>query len=89
LRPALSLFALRPSAIPVTRNSTDAATGCGTPSQWYYHRAGIAPDRLSRTEVPIRGRDQAMTVCTVTEPALLASLLDDQPGQSGAELISA
>jgi len=39
--------------------------------------------------VSIRDRDQAMTVCTVTEPALLASLLDDQAGQSGADLISA
>src|SRR4051812_16533374 len=58
-------------------------------SEEVYHRAGIAPDRLSRTEVSIRGRDQAMTVCMVTEPALLTSLLDDQAGQSGAELISA
>jgi adenylate cyclase len=47
-------------------------------SQEVYVRAGIPSDRLSRTEVSIRGRDQAMTVCTVTEPALLASLLDEQ-----------
>src|SRR5437763_6612803 len=31
-----------------------------------YQRAGIPPDRLARTEVSIRGRDQAMTVCTVS-----------------------
>jgi adenylate cyclase len=47
-------------------------------SEEVYSRAGIPPDRLSRTEVSIRGRDQAMTVCTVTDPALLASLLDEQ-----------
>ncbi|MEA2892589.1 MAG: adenylate cyclase, partial [Bradyrhizobium sp.] len=47
-------------------------------SEEVYNRAGIPPDRLSRTEVSIRGRDQAMTVCTVTDPALLASLLDEQ-----------
>jgi adenylate cyclase len=47
-------------------------------SEEVYRRAGIAPDRLARTEVSIRGRDQAMTVCTVSEPALLASLLDEQ-----------
>ena len=47
-------------------------------SEEVYRRAGIAPDRLERTEVSIRGRDQAMTVCTVSEPTLLASLLDEQ-----------
>ena len=56
-------------------------------SEEVYNRAGISPDRLSRTEVSIRGRDQAMTVCTVTEPALLASLLDEQehPGRQPNE----
>ena len=39
--------------------------------------AGLPTDRLTRTEVSIRGRDQPMTVCTVSEPALLASLLDE------------
>src|SRR5258705_4918509 len=58
-------------------------------SEEVYHRAGIPPDRLSRTEVSIRGRDQAMTVCTVMEPTLLAGLLDEQAGQSGVELTSA
>jgi adenylate cyclase len=47
-------------------------------SQEVYERAGISADRLSRTEVSIRGRDQPMTVCTVTEPALLATLLEEQ-----------
>jgi adenylate cyclase len=47
-------------------------------SEEVYHRAGIPPERLSRTEVSIRGRDQAMAVCTVTDPALLAGLLDEQ-----------
>ena len=40
--------------------------------------AGIAAERLARTEVSIRGRDQALTVCTAADPALLAGLLDGQ-----------
>jgi adenylate cyclase len=40
--------------------------------------AGVAPDGLTRAEVSIRGRDQPMTVCTATDPTLLASLLDEQ-----------
>lgn len=47
-------------------------------SEEVYQRAGLPVDGLARTEVSIRGRDQAMTVCTVTEPTLLASLLDEQ-----------
>ena len=46
-------------------------------SEEVYERAGLPSDRLARTEVSIRGRDQTMTVCTVTEPTLLASLLDE------------
>jgi adenylate cyclase len=49
-------------------------------SQEVYERAGIPPDRLARTEVSIRGRDQAMTVCTVSDPALLGGLLEEQAG---------
>jgi adenylate cyclase len=52
--------------------------------------AGIAPDRLIRTEVSIRGRDQPMTVCTAADPTLLASLLDEQGPAPGTErLVSA
>ena len=47
-------------------------------SEEVYHRAGIPPERLSRTEVSIRGRDQAMTVCTAADATLLAGLLDEQ-----------
>jgi adenylate cyclase len=54
-------------------------------SEEVYQRAGLPLDRLSRTEVSIRGRDQAMTVCTVTDPALLAGLLDEQAEHPGAE----
>ncbi len=50
--------------------------------------AGIAPDRLTRTDVPIRGRDQPMTVCTATDPTVLASLLDEQARLLGAEQTS-
>ena len=40
--------------------------------------AGIAPDRLTRTDVAIRGRDQPMAVCTAADATLLASLFDEQ-----------
>jgi adenylate cyclase len=39
--------------------------------------AGIAPDRLTRTDVSIRGRDQPMVVRTAADPTLLATLLDE------------
>ncbi|MDB5639927.1 MAG: putative adenylate cyclase [Bradyrhizobium sp.] len=51
--------------------------------------AGVAPDRLARTDVSIRGRDQPMTVCTTTDPILLASLLDEQAAPLRAEQMSA
>lgn len=51
--------------------------------------AGIASDSLPRTDVSIRGRDQPMTVCAVTDPALLASLLDEQARLLRAEQMSA
>jgi adenylate cyclase len=51
--------------------------------------AGIPPDALERTEVSIRGRDQPMTVCTATDPTLLASLLDEQARLLSAEKMSA
>jgi adenylate cyclase len=47
--------------------------------------AGIAADRLARTDISIRGRDQPMSVCTVTDPTLLASLLDEQAASRGTE----
>ena len=53
------------------------------------NNAGIAPDRLARTDVSIRGRDQPMTVCTATDPTLLASLLDEQARSLSAERLSA
>ena len=37
--------------------------------------AGIAADTLPRSQVPIRGRDEPMVVRTVTDPAVLVSLL--------------
>jgi adenylate cyclase len=51
--------------------------------------AGIAPDRLTRTDVSIRGRDQPMTVCTAADPTVLASLLDEQARLLSAERMSA
>jgi adenylate cyclase len=51
--------------------------------------AGIPPNALERTEVSIRGRDQLMTVCTATDPTLLASLLDQQARLLSAEKMSA
>jgi len=47
--------------------------------------AGIAPDRLMKTEVAIRGRDQPMTVCAAADPASLAGLLKDQAAAPCAE----
>ena len=37
--------------------------------------AGIAAETLPRSQVPIRGRDEPMVVRTVTDPAVLVSLL--------------
>jgi adenylate cyclase len=51
--------------------------------------AGVAPDRLERTDIPIRGRDQPMTVCTVADPTLLATLLDAEAASLTAERMSA
>jgi len=51
--------------------------------------AGISPDRLTQAEISIRGRDQPMSVCTATDPTLLASLLDEQAAPLRAEQMSA
>jgi adenylate cyclase len=51
--------------------------------------AGISPDRLTQAEISIRGRDQPMSVCTATDPTLLASLLDELAGPTRAEQMSA
>ena len=53
------------------------------------NNAGVAPDRLTRAEASIRGRDQPMTVCTAADPTLLASLLDEKAGSLHAEQMSA
>src|ERR1700736_6784014 len=47
--------------------------------------AGVDPERLTRTDVSICGRDQPMTVCTAADPTLLAGLLDEQAGSLRAE----
>jgi adenylate cyclase len=47
--------------------------------------AAVAFDRLARTEVSIRGRDQPMVVYTVTDPTLLAGLLDERAAPDGAQ----
>jgi adenylate cyclase len=39
-------------------------------------KAGAAIERLARSDVSIRGRDQAMTIYTAADPTVLASLLD-------------
>jgi adenylate cyclase len=51
--------------------------------------AGLAPEKLARTEVSIRGRDQPMTVSTAEDPTLLASLLEEQTRSVAAEEMSA
>jgi adenylate cyclase len=47
--------------------------------------AGIAPDRLTRIDVAIRGRDQPMAVCTAADATLLASLFDEQTASPGSK----
>ena len=47
--------------------------------------SGIAVDALPRTDVSIRGRDEAMTVRTAGDPTVLSSLLDPQVGSLPAE----
>ena len=42
------------------------------------NKAGVATERLARSDVSIRGRDQAMIVYTAADPTLLASLLDER-----------
>jgi adenylate cyclase len=53
------------------------------------NKAGVASDRLERTDIPIRGRDQPLTVYTVADPTLLATLLDEKAASLTAERISA
>ncbi|MEA2794897.1 MAG: adenylate cyclase [Bradyrhizobium sp.] len=47
--------------------------------------AGIALDRLTRTDVAIRGRHQPIAVCTAADATLLASLFDEQRTSPGSE----
>jgi adenylate cyclase len=51
--------------------------------------ACVALDRLTRTDVSIRGRDQPMAVCTAADPTSLTSLLDEQAGPLRAKQMSA
>jgi adenylate cyclase len=47
--------------------------------------AGVDYEKLDRTEVPIRGRDQPMAVCTAVDATALASLLDVQGEEAAAD----
>src|SRR4051794_29964869 len=49
------------------------------------NNAGMAPDRLMKTDVSIRGRDQPMSVCAVADPASLAGLPDGPAAACGTE----
>jgi adenylate cyclase len=57
-------------------------------SQVVCNNAGIAPDRLTRTEVSIRGRDQPMSVCAAADPAELAGLLGEKSAASGTQRLA-
>jgi adenylate cyclase len=46
--------------------------------------AGIGADKLTPTDVTIRGRDQPLGVCTVADATSLASLLDEQAAEAEA-----
>jgi hypothetical protein len=52
-------------------------------------KRSLAPEKLTQIEVPIRGRDQPMTVSTAEDPTLLASLLEEQARSVTAEEMSA
>ena len=47
--------------------------------------AGLSAGALPRSEVEIRGRDEKMMVCTATDPAVLAGLLDPQAAPAAAK----
>ncbi len=47
--------------------------------------AGIAPDALARTQVSVRGRDEAIMVYAAADPTALASLLERQPVPAPAD----
>ena len=49
------------------------------------NNAGIAPDRLTRTKVSIRGRDQPMSVCAAADPTSLAGLLGETAATCGTQ----
>ncbi len=51
--------------------------------------AGIAPDRLMRTEVSIRGRDKPMSVCAVADPTLLVGLEEQAAAPRTERAVSA
>jgi adenylate cyclase len=46
--------------------------------------AGIDSAALTRTQVAIRGRDEAMTIRTAVDPTMLTTLLDSQPTTAAA-----
>ena len=46
--------------------------------------AGLADDALKRIEIEIRGHDERMTVRTVEDPTVLASLLEGEPAPAEA-----
>jgi adenylate cyclase len=54
-------------------------------SQEICKNAGVGYETLDRTDVPIRGRDQPMTVCTVVDATALASLLDAQADEAAVD----
>src|ERR1700738_3992984 len=58
-------------------------------SEQVCNNAGIAADGLGRTEGYLGGLDQPMTVYTLADPTLLASLLDEQAAPLSAEQMSA
>jgi adenylate cyclase len=49
-----------------------------------WKNAGVAYQKLDRVDVPIRGRDQPMTVFTVADATTLGSLLDAQAEEAAA-----
>jgi adenylate cyclase len=54
-------------------------------SEMVFATAGIPADALARTEVEIRGREEPMIVRTVTDPSVLASLIETASAQESVK----
>src|SRR5690242_12496585 len=72
-----------PVNVAARRQDMTKALGCkAVISDEVFTTAGIPPGSLARTEVAIRGREEAMIVRTVTDPTVLARLVEAENAQA-------